>query len=294
VNLANSPVRIAGDAIPKPPNKFQMGLSKLDLTYWLIRDEDFDSQISLKRTYLSKDNPVTRNQVLQTLPQSTAAQEELFSLVQSQHGTRDEKHSTVPIEDASLLAQEDFCILEKNSQGLYHLTAACVCFPSRWDLPSKLAKNLSQIHQPVPGFEEKLTSPLNRMFANLEVERPVWRQNWALETDTDLHQPGLHFHNRGANLTPSTISTGLWIRSEYQTLRRLPRTQAVVFTIRNFIWPLNCLETTTDKQRLKQQISTMEPQMCDYKSISAYKNAIIEYLDMPSQLQIATTLSPKL
>ncbi|MGB0843160.1 MAG: heme-dependent oxidative N-demethylase family protein, partial [Alphaproteobacteria bacterium] len=183
-----------------------------------------------------------------------------------------------PIVEASLLAQEDFCILEPDQDGLYRLSAACVCFPARWDLPAKLDRNLSQIHGPVPGFEAKLTAPLNRMFANLKVDQPVWRQNWSLETDTALHQPGNHFHGLGAKLTASEITQKLWLRSEYQTLRRMEKTHAIVFTIRNFIWPLTDLTDRKHRSRLKTQIETMCPEMSDYKSISGYKNAILEHL----------------
>jgi hypothetical protein len=129
--------------------------------------------------------------------------------------------------DTALSAQEDFCVLELSDT--WRLTAAAVCFPSRWDLPSKVGATVSGIHSPVPLYDDTLASPVDAFFSRLTPEKSFWRLNWTLIDNPDLHQP------RVLRRAPSGRFENWFFRVERQTLRKLPRTNAIIFTIRNYV-----------------------------------------------------------
>jgi hypothetical protein len=100
---------------------------------------------------------------------------------------------------------------------------------------------------------EKLQPSMTRFFTKLGVDKPVWRNNYFFQVidehevdDLDPLELGWSESTGGPEdrskakrdfppvIKPSTIV----YRSERQTLRRLPRTGAIVFTIRTYVVPL--------------------------------------------------------
>ncbi len=123
--------------------------------------------------------------------------------------------------------QEDLCVLVRSDA--WRLQAACVCFPSRWNLASKLGTTLDDIHGPVPIYDVELSRPTNAFFERLKPDRSFWRLNWTLIDSPVLHQP------TSARRSPHGELADWFFRVERQTLRRLPVSGAVVFTIRNYV-----------------------------------------------------------
>jgi dimethylamine monooxygenase subunit A len=132
-----------------------------------------------------------------------------------------------PVVAAARLAQEDLCVLVRSD--VWRLQAACVCFPSRWNLASKLGTTLDDIHRPVPSYDVELSRPTNAFFERLKPERSFWRLNWTLIDNPALHQPTSARHSPDGDLDD------WFFRVERQTLRRLPVSDTIVFTIRNYV-----------------------------------------------------------
>lgn len=141
-----------------------------------------------------------------------------------------------PIDAAGRLVQEDLCLMER-CEAAWTLTAASLCFPSRWTLAAKLGRDLSEIHSPVPGFAEDLARPSAAMFDRLRTDRSVWRLNWTLIDRPDLHQPDPAGRGR-PSLRLTDPGRELWFRVERQTLRRLTDRPAITFTIRTYVTSL--------------------------------------------------------
>jgi hypothetical protein len=122
------------------------------------------------------------------------------------------------------LVQEDICVLQK--QGDEHvLTGAVLCFPANWRLADKINRPLTGIHAPVAEYDENIARRVQRLFDGVKVGMPLWRFNKLRYDDADLHQP---YRRVGDDKSP-------FIRSERQCILRLPRTDAVVFTIHTFV-----------------------------------------------------------
>ncbi|MDW4496696.1 DUF3445 domain-containing protein [Sulfitobacter sp. D35] len=128
-----------------------------------------------------------------------------------------------PLEVLGRTLQEDICLLEK--RGAEHvLTGACLCFPASWRLSEKAGRPLTAIHDPVPEYDAGIARRVQRLFDGVQPGRPLWRFNRLAYVDPDLHQP-----------ERKTTGQGNYIRSERQSILRMPRTQPVVFTIHSYV-----------------------------------------------------------
>ena len=70
--------------------------------------------------------------------------------------------------------------------------AGVVCFS--FDPRKRHKKTLAQVHAPVPGYEAKMRNAVSRVFANLRVERPLWRANWVLQNSDEVVSTDLEWH----------------------------------------------------------------------------------------------------
>jgi hypothetical protein len=75
---------------------------------------------------------------------------------------------------------------DKESEERYFLAAYTAYFPSGFDTRTKLGLRLAAIHDPVPGYKEKLERSMDRFFARVEVGKVVARVNWSITTKTGL------------------------------------------------------------------------------------------------------------
>jgi dimethylamine monooxygenase subunit A len=215
--------------------RLSMGLRPLDRAAWLEIDEHFNEELALKTQLLAGDYDV----VVATNPEGDDASRELLEEIRENlrlhHPGIDTAidDSDHPIVAASRLVQEDLCVLVR--EDAWRLRAACVCFPSRWNLASKIGTTLDDIHIPVPGYDVELARPTNGFFERLKPDRAFWRLNWTLLDSSALHQPA------SARRAFEGGPEEWYFRVERQTLRSLPRTKAVAFTIRTYVTSASAL-----------------------------------------------------
>jgi dimethylamine monooxygenase subunit A len=285
------------------PFALRMGLQPLPAEAWIEIDEAYAAQLAKKRDLLA-----TRHaDVLAALPESRPASEEALTLLldhlRTYHSDRfafagsklgniatgeewDIARSPLhPLEQAGRLVQEDFCILQCDDKTLdetYRLTAGAVCFPSNWRLVDKIGKKLSDVHGPVPGYAEKLASPVDRFFKNLSADTIMWRANWLIHATPELFQAGHKLDAASAAaIPPANAGEKLWLRVERQTLRRLPQSGAVLFTIRTHVTRLSeaiCSDETA--RDLATAMRTMPDDVGRYRSMSGFRAALLGWLDV--------------
>ena len=284
---------------------FTIGLRQLDLATWLEVDRHYESYLAQKRVLVARD----RDAVFLAEPETDAAQEEVFGLVRDHliggfpsifPGTRQweaalaaldrigsEDHP--PLLAASLMVQEDLVLMRRGEDG-WRLAAASLCFPSSWTLAEKFGRPLDEIHGPVPGFGAG-TRPaelIARMFDNLRLDRPVERMNWSLQADAELHKPMSELEReelaaaKSARFGATPVETA-FIRVERQTLRKLPVSGDVLFTIRIFVDPMVALARHPDRAALARslagQLSAMDAGQLGYKGLSADRDRLVEALE---------------
>jgi dimethylamine monooxygenase subunit A len=270
-----------------------MGLRPLDVATWFDIDEWRSSDLNQKEALLSK----SRERVVASLDHSTGAQEELWTevvhnLMRYHPGVIEERGSSFvdratgivaedvhPIVRAAFLVQEDLCVLQKNDDR-WVLSAACVCFPSRWSLVSKIGRSLDEIHDPVPHYETTLAAPVNRFFERLTPEKPVWRLNWSVLDSSELSLPSPDARRKNEIADPADH---LWFRVERQTLRRLPRSGAIVFTIRTYIEQFSHVVERSPEHREAFSVAfeTVDEQTALYKGWKELLVPLRQWLGQP-------------
>jgi dimethylamine monooxygenase subunit A len=274
------------------PHRVSMGLRPLVKGQWLLTDRRRDDELRLKQALLAAHH----DEVVAALPGSEPGQREVLDLVLAAvtagpeplvevSGGQARDRATgievpldlpAPIDAAARLVQEDLCLMERDAEGIWRLTAASVCFPSRWRLRDKIGRSMAAIHDPVAGYE-RIRVAADHGLDRLAVERPVVRFNWTLLDDPTLFQPRDELRKTSA--PPSRpVLEGVHLRVERQTLRALPGTAGVLFTIRTRVDPLWTL-TVDERARLRATLLTVEPDGVAYRGWQALLPEVIEALE---------------
>lgn len=174
-----------------------------------------------------------------------------------------------PLLAAALGVQEDLLLMERAEDG-WRLTAGSLSFPSSWSLRAKLGRPLAEIHEHVPDYaaETRNAVVLTRMFDALRPDAPVERFGWSLYPDGGLSKfvgAEERAFARGGKSDPAAILATPHLRAERQTLSKLPRTGAILFTVRIHVRPLSpgALSAATAR-RLRE----MKPEQLAYKNLT--------------------------
>jgi hypothetical protein len=234
-----------------------MGLSRTG--EWLVRDEEGKEQIALKQRLLAE----RRDDVFQALPSTDGACSEILGAIGPGH--RPLLPRVHPLVEAALLVQEDLCVLVGGV-----LVAGCVCFPSHWRLAAKVGRPVTEIHARVPGYETELASKVDTFLARLSLDTVMARRNFTIHERPDLFAPD-------PPLTLGVPPAEQWLRSERQTLRRLPRSDAVLFTIRTQQVQLQHLDSST-RQKLAARLRAEPEQLIAYRDLTDRLPALTDWL----------------
>jgi hypothetical protein len=218
---------------------------------WLIIDDAFDQQMA-ERDRLIASVP-ERVHALQT--RARPAADELYQLVLEQlgqtsgylvapdhvvrpDGIRVQLDPANPLLVLGRLVQEDLCLMEKIDDE-HVLTGAILCFPASWTLFEKLGRPLVGIHQPVADYTQDLAKRVQRLFNSIRPEQGLWRMNAFVYFDPTLHQP------KPEHAPRTDRSGGDFVRSERQTMLRLPKTDAVLFAIHTYVVAADSIDPET-------------------------------------------------
>ena len=250
------------------------GLSPLDMRQWTVRHADFEGQMACRRRLLA-DHPEI---VLGAIHEGEDPAEELLEMLLAHLGeprplTLEERFCQLTA--IGRLVCEDFCVLvPDDASGEYRLGAAVLCFPSRWLLSEKLGRPLTPIHVPVPAYDEGLAKRVNRVFETLRADRPLVRVNWSVHPTPELFLP----QSEWAKSAGHRPGDPFYLRTERQTLVRLPRTGGVAFGIKTSITPVERLAPEVARA-LANGLRGLEEGMVGYKGGRARVDAAIARLE---------------
>jgi len=274
---------------------FTVGLKPVSTDSWLEPDPHLAAHLQEKERLIEADLPA----VFRAEAATAAAQQEVLDLV-VEHLRRfqGETHLVnggavelietgrwVPLDGqpallaAARLVQEDLVLMRPGPDG-YRLSAAALCFPSSWSLAEKFGQSMTGIHETVPGFNgHRMGKMVARIFDNLKTGQILCRYNWSIYPDGKLHHP----EPQRLQLTAAGNALAqLFLRVERQTLRRLPGSGDILFTIKIHHDPLAVLELQTDRAEiasgLRQQLEALDEKQLSYKGLVASRDALAEAL----------------
>ena len=267
------------DVVDRPmfgsrPFRWRMGTRPLVANDWLEIDDARAADLALKEA-LVRDRP---DHVIGWLPGSHDPATELAGLVSTAlegEGLTMATPGDHPIDRCGRSVQEDLCLLERKDTG-WILTAGSVCFPTRWDFPSKLGRTLPEIHEPVPDYATAIGAAVDRFFDRMAPGDLAWRLNWSLVDDAARRlEPD---RRQVSAVMPDDPATGLFFRVERQTLRRLDHHRAIVFGIRIHGWPLGEVVAHLPPAAFARQLASMPGPVARYKNLTTLRAPLIEWL----------------
>ena len=214
------------------PPRFDVGLSPIKLDTWLLPDD--------QAAWLASKNRLIDTQasdVFAELVQSTSAQAEAAALIRA---TCDVpiRIGEAPLLAASRLVSDDLVIME-HRDGAWTTTACCLCSPTFFSAHHALGKSLMALHEPVPDGDFGLAQRIGRVFSNLPKDTVLERHNWTIQwSDARFTPDGEVLRDQAARADISQARDHIFLRVERQTIRSLPQTKAILFTIRIRLSPL--------------------------------------------------------
>jgi hypothetical protein len=184
-----------------------------------------------------------------------------------------------PLELAGRLVQDDLCVIQNGDDGPV-FTSAVLCFPSGWRLLDKLGKPLAAVHEPVPGYADRLARPVDRFMRFLKPGHIASRLNWSLKDDPVLFQPGGKWRtDENAEITPENVGDRVFLRVERQSFRRLPVSEAVLFGIRVHVYPLaRVIDGPERAAGLAEAVRALPDDIQHYKSLLPFRDAVLAWL----------------
>ncbi|KAI1091068.1 hypothetical protein F5B19DRAFT_289043 [Rostrohypoxylon terebratum] len=251
-------------AKPRPYRPFRwayhqtMSLTKLETDWWLELESTYKARIAQRKELYAKHG----SDVLQSLPGSELACKELMEMciqflcarypqyfVLSADKSRlenkilgtvsvfKEKHPLLILLDN---VPEDFgMVLRDPESGYYVFRAGLICSALGWNVGSKIGLKLHEIHTPIPDYKEKMQFSMDRYFSKMPANKPIQRGSWGLEVDQPLYMPPGDPHASYRDMQDKTLTRDrIHLRVDWQTLRRLPLSGAVVFNFKALFTPI--------------------------------------------------------
>ncbi|KAH8727814.1 hypothetical protein GQ44DRAFT_610523 [Phaeosphaeriaceae sp. PMI808] len=203
-----------------------------------------------------------------------------------------------PMQMAARMVQDDLAIMLEKEDGEYYLLAGSILLAGFWRLEDKFGMPLSEIHTSgdVPGFKNKLEKGMKNFFRRIQPQTAVLRNNYFIQVDDKLAWSESIGPEDGERIGWSSAEKNKAIshhrfRSERQSLRRLPRTGGVVFTIRTYFHPVTEIcEEPYVPGRLASAIRSWGDDVSKYKGRENYQDVLLEYLDKKHQGQVQAGL----
>ena len=201
------------------------------------------------------------------------------------------------LSNLSLQIQEDILWLLKDPDNPnilpqyrdeYVLKAATCLLPSSFDPSEKFLKNLTAIHGPVPNYSISLKKSMNKFFDNLKLNKVVQRNNWSIQLNSNFNQISKQTSRYEISKSSSEkevllaenldFANGVFLRSERQCLMRLPKSNAVLFSIRYYKTSLQQIKDENLANELATAIDGIFPEMAVYKNRGRWGQACKDFL----------------
>ncbi len=187
-----------------------------------------------------------------------------------------------PMEYIGRQLQGDFAILDQRNGDLF-MDAGIVTCPADWSIAFDKGMSFTEWHGPVPmAHQEGVFERALKYLTAIQVGKPVRRLNWTLTVNARMDTSPETYHQWGsdrASVTPENIAEKVYLRVELQVLDRMPRSNALMFSIRTYLMSLEDICTNPEwARRLHRVMKTLPEPLIEYKGLSRYHDILVDYL----------------
>lgn len=281
-----------------------MGIRNMKMEEWFELDNEWFKYHTLKQQRIKERG----TEVYGTLPEGRAGAMELLvemreylparypSLFEKTEegikilATNEEFNTVNPTEDPMMIAaqfvQDDLAIMVELPDEQYWLKAGSIMLAGFWRFKDKVNTPLAYIHTSgdVPKYQTHLKKGMDKFFKRLTPEAPVVRNNYFMQTDPHLDWSVSIGSEDSDNVSwgtspPCKDINEIYYRSERQSVRRLPISGAVAFTVRTYFLPITQLgEERGVPERLYKGIESWTEDVREYRGYSNFKDVLMPWL----------------
>ncbi len=188
-----------------------------------------------------------------------------------------------PLDFIGRHVQEDLLLMMQRDGNLF-LDAGQLCFPANWSLYFDVGMTFKEIHLPIPGFQSDFFDDrILQFLMRIESGTPWGRKNWSLMAGSRLDTSLETFSDWGQirkQVTKENAGELVHLRVEVQKLFRLPKSNAILFTIHSHMLPLErFIEHTPWLEQFYKILKELPDFIVDYKGISQYRKQVLQYLE---------------
>lgn len=279
--------------------------------WWLEVENSYISRVNERKRLFQEHG----NKVLDHLPGSDLACKELMEMCLQFYCARYPKHFSMSADKKTFFngllktetdiksmrplqvllnnVPEDFAIMLRNEDdGMYYFRAGTICSSLGWNVGTKIGMQLKDIHQPIPDYKEKMSFSMDRYFSKMPTNSPIQRGSWGLEIETPLFMPAGHPHEKYRETQKEDLAIDdCYLRVDWQTLRRLPLSGAIVFNFKALFTPVREFRDEPYIPALVLKIMKEgKKSLMDYKNTWHVEHVCIPELETYEQEQVAKGL----
>ena len=260
------------DELPLPIGRpdLQMGLRATSIDRWLPVDSSTPVELRRRAELLDAHSGLVRLD-----PGWEDAVDELLTMMERHLGRGIGRDGSSGLDAAARAVPDDILLMADQGDG-WRLVGGALVFPNQWTLAEKMGGSLVEIHEPVDGYAELLAERVDRFFDRYTPDRLVWRRNWFFHDIDEFFQPEKRAYARFAEVERAAE---LFIRSEWQTLRRLPASGVIVFTVKTQVAPISQLAARPEvSTTMIRYLESASPRALENKDALGREEAIVAYL----------------
>ncbi len=186
-----------------------------------------------------------------------------------------------PFEYITRQMQGDFSLQDQRDNNLY-MDGGMVTSQADWSLNFDVGMSFHEWHGPVPlAHQAGVFDRALQYLLRLQYGKPVRRLNWTMTANPRLDTSPENYPLWGpekAAITPENVGHRMCLRVELQTLHRLPRSNAILFSIRGYLIRLEELVKVKKwAVRMHRVIRDLHPQIAEYKGLPRYRQYVVDY-----------------
>ncbi|KAI0074728.1 hypothetical protein K474DRAFT_1765099 [Panus rudis PR-1116 ss-1] len=281
-----------------------MAHQPMHINHWIEVDKEYQWYLDEKARVIEENG----RKVIDSLPENDGACGELLQIlvdylpkryptlfertnessilnkVTNEHLTGlDKKTGVDALLAISRLVQDDFLMARQRDDGKIYLVGGLVTFPGFYLLSETIGKPIEVLHDPVPYFNEKLLTSVQRTLTRLRPDQPFERSSWNIVDDRNLF-----WHNLSSGVPHESVHPkDLWLRIDHQTFRKLPRSRAIIFGVHPVLRRLEDLADSPLVPALLEKVHIdSDKKIMDYKGAPKYSSLMLPYLRELTQRQL--------
>ncbi|AWI91947.1 hypothetical protein C0214_27055 (plasmid) [Methylobacterium sp. DM1] len=187
-----------------------------------------------------------------------------------------------PMEYITRQCQGDFALLDQRLGNLW-MDSGMITGQADWSLDFDIGMNFMEWHAPVPLAKDMgIFERALKFLLNLQQGRPVRRLNWTMTINPRLDTSPENYDKWGRDrttVTPENVGDKVHLRVELQAMWRLPRSNAIVFSIRAYMISMNELVTVPKwARRFHRVLRDVRGELAEYKGLSRYRDTTVAWL----------------